>query len=129
MFDNYIFTKGSCRNVEDEGKKLGYELSTLISYYRGIPLSMIHDLEVKVDGKLEAPESLRFSADNEHWFSLAELETASSYKWEYGQPGTIRILKDGGLSKGKHEVSLTVTIRVAYIPVPFSGSRTRTVEI
>jgi hypothetical protein len=129
MFDNYIFSEGSCRNFQDGGRTVGYELSTLISYYRGIPLSMVHDLQVEVDGRPEPRESISFSSDGRIWFSLAEIETVTASKWEYGQQGRIRVLRPGGLAAGEHEVKLTVTIRVAYIPVPFSGTRTRRVKI
>ena len=50
-------------------------------------------------------------------------------KWEYGTPGTVRVLKEGGLSKGHHQVKLTVCTRTAYIPVPLEGNMTRDVEI
>jgi hypothetical protein len=128
MFDNYIFTEGSCRNFA-EGGKTGYELSTLISYYRGIPFSMIHDVRVEADGVAEPREALSFSVDRERWYSLAELETMVNDKWEYGTQGWIRVERAGGLAAGEHEVKLTMTTRVAYIPVPFSGSRTRRVKI
>jgi len=129
MFDNYIFTEGSCRNFAEEGKTAGYELSTLISYYRGIPFSMIHDVQVETDGIAEPREALSFSVDRERWFSLTELETMVNDKWEYGTQAWIRVAKAGGLAAGEHEVKLTMTTRVAYIPVPFSGTRARRVRI
>lgn len=129
MFDNYVFTEGSCKNVTEGDKVIGFELETLITYYRGIPCSMIHDIKVKVD-HIELPrESIRFSPDGETYFTLDELETVTTYKWEYGVQGHVRVLIDGGLSKGEHEVSLTTMIRVAYIPVPFGGTKVRKVVI
>lgn len=130
MFDNYIFTADSCQNIIKDGKIAGFEIKTLIPYYRGIPLSMVHDIQVEVDGKPIDQKQIRFSPnDGRDWFTLSEMETVAMIKWEYGQTGTVYIQQDGGLSPGKHQVSLTVVIRVAYIPVPFSGTRTRTVEI
>ena len=49
MFDGYIFTEGSLANVEVDGEAIGFEMRTRIPYYRGIPLSMVHDVEVEVD--------------------------------------------------------------------------------
>jgi hypothetical protein len=129
MFDNYIFTENTFRNVESNGKVLGFELKTLIPYYRGIPYSMIHDIRVSVDGTPVEREKIRFSADGEDWFTPSELETVTTYKWEYGTQGTICVDQPGGLAQGKHEVTLTVVIRVAYIPVPFEGVRTREVIV
>lgn len=50
MFDNNVFIPGTCKNVEENGKFIGYEMQTHITYYRGIPLSMINYLKVSVDG-------------------------------------------------------------------------------
>jgi hypothetical protein len=130
MFDNYVFSEGSCKNVSDkEGKVIGFEMKTLITYYRGIPLSMVHDVQVKVDGVEVPRESIKFSSNGEDYFTLSEMETVTTYRWEYGQEATVFVEKEGGLSKGEHEVSLTTVSRVSYIPVPFSGTRTRRVVI
>ena len=130
MFDNYVFVEGSCKNVANKEEKInGFELKTLITYYRGIPLSMVHDVKIAVDGVEIPRESIKFSPNNQDYFTLDEMETVSSYKWEYGEEATIFVEKEDGLSKGEHDVSLTTVIRVAYIPVPFDGKRTRKVVI
>lgn len=129
MFDNYLYIKDTTKNVEKDGEVTGFELQTYITYYRGIPLSMIHELKVSVDNEPVNPEDIMFSPDRTEYFTLKELETCSTYRWEYGDLGTIYVKKPGGLSKGKHDVSFTLAIRVAYIPVPFGASKTRTIEI
>ena len=130
MFDRYVFTQGSARNVETGGQVTGFEVATLITYYRGIPLSMVHDVEVEVDGAAVAREDIRFTADGgEHWWTLTEMETVTSFRWEYEDEATVRVLAPGGLAPGEHEVLLRVSARVAYIPVPFSGEMRRTVTI
>lgn len=130
MFDNNVFIEGSCKNVEEDGKILGYELKTYITYYRGIPLSMVNNICVETDGKQEPRENIRCSVDNgEYWFTLDEMETVVGHKWEFGEPMTVKVLKDGGLSAGVHKVKLTVIVRTAYIPVPLEGSKERIVEI
>lgn len=129
MFDNNVFIPGTCRNVVENGEIIGYELQTHITYYRGIPLSMINYLKVSVDGEEVSEENIRFTVDHIDWFTQKEMETVSSIKWEYGVPGTVRVLKKGGLGKGEHQVTLTVCTRTAYIPVPLEGTMTRTVQI
>ena len=123
MFDNNVFMEDSCKNVED-----GYQLSTNITYYRGIPMSMIEHIRVFADGKEEAQENIRISVDENDWFSLREAETVTTYKWEYGEPLFIRIL-GSGLSKGKHRIKLILATRTAYIPVPLEGIKEREIEI
>ena len=129
MFDNNVFIEGTCHNVEEDGRIIGYEMQTHITYDRGIPLSMINFIAVDVDGEKVPAEDIRFTPDHIDWFTLAEMETVSTIKWEYGVPATVRVLKEGGLSKGSHEVHLTVCTRTAYIPVPLEGNMTRTVVI
>lgn len=130
MFDNNVFLEGSCKNVTEDNKIIGYEAKTHITYYRGIPLSMVNDIRVKADNKEAARESIRCSVDNgEYWFTLDEMTTVTGHKWEYGEPMTVRVLQEGGLSKGSHEVELTVIVRTAYIPVPIEGVRKRSVTI
>jgi len=129
MFDNNVFIEGTCKNVEEDGKIIGYEMQTHITYYRGIPLSMINFLAVEVDGEKEDPANIRFSCDPYDWFTLDEMTTVGTIKWEYGTPATVRVLKEGGLSKGEHDVKLTVCTRTAYIPIPLEGNMTRKVVI
>lgn len=129
MFDNNVFIKDTCRNVVEEGKVIGFEMQTHITYYRAIPLSMINYVKVAVDGVEVPAEDIRFTPDHIDWFTLREMETVSEIKWEYGAPATVRVLKEGGLSKGEHQVKLTVCTRTAYIPVPLEGVMTRTVVI
>lgn len=130
MFDNNVFIENSCRNVLAEGKVIGYEMQTHITYYRGIPLSMVNNIRVTTDGVEVPRELIRCSVDNgEYWFSLDEMTTVVEHKWEFGEPMTVRVLQDGGLTKGRHEIDLNVIVRTAYIPVPLDGHKTRTVEI
>lgn len=128
MFDNNVFISGTCRNAVENGAVIGYELQTNITYYRGIPLSMIEFIRVEADGAEAPTESIRISVDREDWFSLKEAETVTTYKWEYGEPLYIRVLGDG-LTPGSHRVKLTVATRTAYIPVPLVGVKERTVVI
>lgn len=129
MFDNNVFIENTCRNVEEEGKIIGYEMQTHITYYRGIPLSMVNFIKVEVDGREVPEEDIRFTSDHIDWFTLQEMETVAEIKWEYGVPATVRVLKEGGLEKGEHEVKLTVCTRTVYIPVPLKGEMTRMVII
>ena len=128
MFDNNVFLKDSCRNYCEQGKVAGFELATNITYYRGIPLSMVEYIKVAVDGAEVPSEAIQISVDKLDWFTLKEAETVTTYKWEYGEPLYIRVPGEG-LSRGEHKVRLTVATRTAYIPVPLEGIKERTVVI
>lgn len=129
MFERYLFRKNSCKNVKKQDQIIGYELRTFVSYYRSVPLSMIHLIDITVDGVKAKQEHLRFTPDQKEWFTIQELKTASTYKWEYGDEATILVLQEGGLPTGKHKVKLEIAIRTPYVPVPFGGAVTRDIVI
>lgn len=129
MFDNNVYIKDTCKNVTEGGKVIGFELQTNITYYRGIPMSMIVKIEVNADGEAAPAEDIRISVDYEDWFTLKEAETAVNHKWEYGEPLYIRVLKEGGLSAGTHDMVLTEAVRTAYIPAPLEGVKAFQVTI
>ena len=85
MFDNNVFIKGTCKNIMADHQIIGFELQTHITYYRAIPLSMVNDIKVKLDGTEILREQIRCSVDQEDWFTLDEMQTVTSYKWEYGK--------------------------------------------
>lgn len=129
MFDNNVFLENTCVNVEEDKNIIGYELQTNITYYRGIPMSMIEYVRVTEDGVEVPPEDIRISIDRIDWFTLKEAETVVDYKWEYGEPLFVRVLREGGLSRGRHRIKLTLATRTAYIPVPLEGMKERDVVI
>lgn len=129
MFDNNVFLEGSCKNFAKDGKVKGFTLSTNITYYRAIPLSMVNDIQVSLNDNPCPREDIRCSTDGEDWFTLDEMKTVTTYKWEYDEPLLIRVLCDGGLAPGSHKVKLTVTTRTAYIPIPIQGVRERNIII
>lgn len=129
MFEGNVFVEGSCHNVEENGEIIGYEMETYITYYRGIPLSMVNYIKVETDGVEVLRENIRFTPDHIDWFTLDEMETVADIKWEYDQKATVRVLQKGGLSKGVHQVRLTVCTRTAYIPFPLEGIVAREVIV
>jgi hypothetical protein len=129
MFDNYVLKDNSLKNIVKNNDVIGYEVQTFITYYRGIPLSMVHDIQLEVDDQPVDRDNILFSPDGETFFTLDEMETVTTYKWEYGDPGTIFVNQLGGLTEGKHKVKLTQVSRVPYIPVPFSGTRTKEMKV
>ena len=129
MFDSYVFTENSAKNVVTDTGETAFQVETLITYYRGIPLSMVHDVELVIDGTSVPRAELVISPNSVDWFTLDEATTVTTFRWEYGKPLYVRWLTPGGVPAGVHEVTLRLKIRVAYIPVPFGGERTRTISL
>lgn len=129
MFDNYVFLEDSCKNFGEGEAIEGFELETLITYYRGVPLSMVYDVAVRVDGLPVPAEALRLSTDGTEWFTLREAETAIHVKWEFGEPLKVRACVPGGLRRGEHDVELSLAVFPAYYPMPAGGKRARRVTV
>lgn len=129
MFDNNIFIEGTCKNTIENGAVVGFELQTYIPYYRGIPLSMVNHVRVAVGGEPIESDCVQCSLDREQWFTLSEMPTVTTYKWEFGEPLYIQVNQEGGLPAGEVGVELTVSVRTAYIPVPLVGKQHRMVHI
>ena len=130
MFDNYVLSEGTVKNETGaDGKVNGFSMKTRVNYYRGIPLSMVHDLAVELDGEVMDREKVKLTVDGIDYFTADELETVIAYKWEFGDEATVFVELDGGLTPGEHDVKLSQTIRTEYIPVPFIGHRTEHVKI
>lgn len=129
MFDNHIFIPETFVAVEENGKVSSYEMKTGLPYFRGIPLSMVNDIRVALNGREIPQEAIFFSCDSDEYFTLEEMKTVTTFKWEFDTYGTVRFVVPGGLEKGEHTVSLTVSIRTAYIAEPLIGSKERTVIV
>lgn len=128
MFEPYVISDDGFENVVKDGNVIGYQVKTRIAYYRGVPLSMVDKIDLVVDDVPVPSEKIHFTVGDET-FTLKEMETITSTKWEFGQQATIFVDQPGGLRKGKHKVFLRQTTRVAYYPFPLEGRRTRVMTI
>ena len=129
MNEKYLIQTQGFRNVTDQGDVFGFEIQIKIGYYRGIALSLISDLELRVDGETFRDDRLRFSVAGRS-FTMDELTREERVRWEYGQRATLTALKPGGLPSGTHELTLREAITPAYVPAPgFVAEATKTVTL
>ena len=119
MAARVIYNKDAFRNVESDGKIIGYSFEFKAQYYRGITLSIVRGIEINVDGVDEAPESIRLTVNGET-FTLDEMLTVvdSDYRWEFGEYATVTVLRGGGLAKGSHHIKAVQHIAPSYMPFP-----------
>lgn len=115
MYEKYILCPDSLQNVVDNDDVSGFKLQVRIPYYRGVPLSMVEDLKIVVDGVEYTGDSLRFTVSG-GTFSLAELPTVTFFRWEFGEKATLTVSKAGGLTPGEHTVEIYILLRISYMP-------------
>ena len=51
MFEPYVICEQGFRNVSENGQVTGFQLRLRIANWRGLPLSLIEDVRVRVDGE------------------------------------------------------------------------------
>lgn len=117
MAGRQIYNPDSFKNIEKDGKVIGYQFDFKAQYYRGITLSIIRDIKVKVDGADVPREDVRLTVNGET-FTLEETRTVidPEYRWEFGEYATVSVLKEGGLAAGSHHISALQVIAPSYMP-------------
>lgn len=121
MFEKNMYNPDGFRNTVEDGKITGFQFDFKIQYYRGITLSILHDILVEVDGESFPRESIRFTLEG-NTFTLDEMETVLHYRWKFGQWATVTVLKEGGLSAGPHHIRCTQVIAPSYMPMILRNS-------
>jgi hypothetical protein len=116
MFDRFIINDTGFRNLYEKGKPVGFVINARINYYRGIPLSMLHDVKVIIDGEEFGTDVMTFAVDGKR-YSFAEMNEISNVNWFFGDDLRIEISKPGGLVPGKKEVEMYMTPRNSYFGI------------
>ena len=128
MFEKYMIVENDAENIIENGKVTGFKFGARLPYYRGIALSLVEDIAVKVDGEDVSPASIKFSAHG-NTYSLPEMETATEDRWNMGEVADIIVQKEGGLSKGEHKLFMLLNMRIAYLPFPSIRKSEKTIAI
>ena len=106
------------RNVVKNGKTIGFQLLFKSSYYRGIYLALIDDLEVTVDQEVFGRDKIEFTTpDGTHTYSVEELSKATDIHWQWLEPAKLTVARPGGLKPGVHDVKVVEKNRIAYMPI------------
>lgn len=115
-FGNSIVCDQGLKNVVKDGNITGFQVRIRISYYRGIPVTLLEGYEVVVDGEEFTNKDISFSLDGEKFYTMEELGHHPELRWEFGDKAYLHISKAGGLKRGLHTVKVTQHINVPYLP-------------
>jgi len=128
MFDRYMICEETVHNVLKDGRIEGFEFGARLPYYRGLGLSMVEDVAVTVDGEKIPRERVRLTV-GDRTYTLDELETEYKAVWEMGAVAQVKVLQEGGLKPGTHELELLEQLRISYMPFPTLGRDKKTVHV
>ena len=122
MYEKEILTDIGCRNIWENGKKVGYAVNIKINYYRGLPLCCVDEISLWVDDKKADPEMI-FVQHKGREYSYMEILSdhfPTDFYWEFGQLLRVVVKKDGGIEQGMHKVKLRLGTRRSYTPTMIS---------
>ena len=122
MAARQIFNPDGFKNIVEGDKVTGYQFQFKAQYYRGITLSIVHNISVNVDGEDAAREDISMTVNGET-FTLDQMLTVvdPDYRWEFGEYATVNVKKEGGLASGKHQISVLQHIAPSYMPFPIQA--------
>ena len=109
MLTEQVIADGSLRSEAD-----GFAFDLRMPWYRALPLSSLEGLDVKIDGESVPSDGLRLSYGGTT-YSLSDLPPLYDEWWYVADPAEVRAPKSGGLVAGKHELDVTIALRIPYI--------------
>ena len=134
MFEAYLVCEAGFKNLRKNGRIVGFQVKSRISNWRGMPLSLIEDVGISVDGEKFPRDSVRVALRGRE-YSLSDMKDRVDERWQFDEIATITVLKPGGLSPGLHDVEIMQQFRtglaalspaLAAHPVPTVGKRRMT---
>ncbi|OPG08971.1 DUF6379 domain-containing protein [Microbispora sp. GKU 823] len=122
MFDQYIVCEEGFRAREDG--RAGGVVEVRMPYYRGLILSMVEAVDLVLDGRPVPPERTTFTVHG-NTYTFAQLPHTTQDRWEFGERAQLTFETDEPLAPGEHEVTVSVRLRLSYMPVPGGGRNTK----
>ena len=125
MFENYLLVRHDFQNVSQTGQIIGSQVKIGIPYYRGVYLSQIEGVKLKVNDEEFDADVMTFTVlahgpkvpDSPlKTYTFKELATATTARWSFGDAATLTIRKPRGLKPGTYQVSLAIRAGNSYIP-------------
>lgn len=112
-FDKKVLCEKSFKNILINDVTQGFNVGVNLNYYRGLHVSCIEELELKIDGE-PIPEHLILFCINGKKFSINQLKDLYAEFWALKDTVNIEVY-NGGLQDGEHDVYLTLHIRSPYM--------------
>jgi hypothetical protein len=109
MLTDRVIAEGSLRNDDR-----GFSFDLRLPWYRSLALSCVEGLDVVVDGDTVAARDVRIAFDGTT-YTLDELPPLYESLWNVTDPAHVSIARVGGLDAGKHELDVTLSVRIPYI--------------
>lgn len=112
-YNKILICKDDIRNVTVEDTVIGYEFNIKYPSYRGAFLSCIEELKFRLDGKEIPADKITFHLNGKD-FLIEELPQCFKEYWFVRDKATVRVMKQGGIAPGEHQLNVFMKHRVPY---------------
>jgi hypothetical protein len=118
LYDRYIICEEGFRVLDEN--RTGGRIEVRMPYYRGLALSMVEAVDLVLDGRPIPPERMSFTVHG-NTYTFAELPAVTDDRWEMGERAELAFQTDEPLAPGEHDLTVSVRLRISYMPVPGGG--------
>ncbi len=112
-YNKILICKDPIKNKTVGDATIGYEFNIKYPSYRGVYLSCIEDMFFEMDGERIPKEAVVFTLNGKD-FLLDEISECYKEYWYVRTKATIRVMKDGGIAPGEHQLRVYMKHRVPY---------------
>ncbi|WP_219621297.1 C-glycoside deglycosidase beta subunit domain-containing protein [Neobacillus cucumis] len=96
------------KNVESNGKIIGFQVNIRSLYYRGLWLSQLRPATVSLNGETFTGDQITWTI-NGVTYTQAEMASLGDVHWGILEPATLTVAKEGGLESGSHDIEVSYT--------------------
>ena len=122
MFDRYIVCEEGFR-TRDDGRSGGV-VEVRMPYYRGLRLSMVEAVDLVLDGIRIPADRTTFTVHG-NTYAFERMPSVIDDRWEFGERAQLGFETEEPLAAGEHDVTVSVRLRLSYMPVPGGGRDTK----
>src|SRR3954453_22263953 len=115
MLEKPCIQSRGLKNVEENGKIIGFQVNIRSLYYRGLWLSQLRPATVSIDGETFTGDQITWTI-NGVTYSQAEMASLGDVHWGILEPATLTVAKEGGLQSGSHGIEVSYTYSCSYFP-------------
>ncbi len=112
-FENRVINEERFFNLTLNNKKVGVNIGIALNYYRGLHLSCLQELKVKIDNQ-EIPSYLILFNLNGKKFNLNELKDMHQEYWGIKEIANLQIFNNG-LEEGEHNIEIEMYLKTPYM--------------
>ncbi len=115
MLEFHVIQMRGFRNVTEGGQKVGFQVPIRLKYYRGVWLSQLRPVTMKVDGVTYEGDQITWAVGGKT-YRQGELAERSDVHWSSLEPAILTVSQPGGLEPGIHDVEVTYHLSASYLP-------------